>query len=90
MKSQEVINKEIEALKEIKPRVREYNFFGDSNHEAIEAQIKVLEDLMSEDDIWDNWPENESTIRDAALEAWAWLNNESKYDNLVSGWEELT
>jgi hypothetical protein len=89
MKSQEVINKEIEALKEIKPKVRERSLFGDNHHDAIDAQIEVLEGLVvSEDDIYDQW--SEENILDAAREAYEWKFDRSGHDSLVSGWEKLT
>ena len=75
MKTQEQIKKEIEALKTIKPNVRSLSFFGDDNLAALDAQIQVLEEYMDEDEIWDEWPEEESElhVRNSALEAWNWV-----------------
>ena len=46
------IDAEIAALKAIKPRVPERSFFGDDNHAAIDAQIAVLTERMSVDDVY--------------------------------------
>lgn len=51
MKTNEEIEAEIKALTEIKPRVRRETAFGEDNHVAIDAQIRVLRDEMTEEDV---------------------------------------
>lgn len=80
-RSQQEIAEEVKALKALKSTVREFTGFGDSNHSAIDAQIAVLEELQSHDDIYDLYGENEDEgleadqhCLDAALSAYSWLN----------------
>lgn len=77
-KTDEQINAEIEALKAVKPSVRKVSAFGDDNHEAIDAQIRVLTERMSLDDVYDAWGDEDSDefeqhLLDAALEARDWM-----------------
>lgn len=81
------IQAEIEALTEIKPKVRRLTFFGDDNHKAIDAQIKVLEKDLDEDAIYDRW--DDGRLLDYAQSARAWLDGESEEDSLVEGWKSL-
>lgn len=93
------ITAEISRLEEIRPVVRPYSMFGDDHKEAIDAQIEVLKDDISEDDIYershngdeddetneDKWPEN---VKDSALEARRWLDGDEK-EPPSKGWEPL-
>jgi len=90
MRTAEEIKQAIEQLKEIKPKVRKMTAFGDDNHAAIEAQILVLTETMTEDQIWDEWPEDSNSherIRDNALDAYNWMTGER--DILVEDWRPL-
>jgi len=97
MRSQEEINAEIAKLKEMKPTVRHFTAFHDDNHEAIDAQIRVLEKGMTEDEIYDHWDRAEADehARSAALDAQQWRDGEERPDvedqdaTPSSGWEEL-
>jgi hypothetical protein len=99
-KTQAQIDKEIKALKDIKPRVRQCTGFGDNNWDAIDAQIRVLEEHMDEDDVYVNFPVQEGeegdedysdgcpqNVHDSALEAARWLAGELDSDSgsLVKG-----
>lgn len=86
LRSEKVINKEIEKLKALKPRVRERSGFGDDNHAAIDGQINVLKDHLDIRDI-DAWPVS-SYVRDSAIEAHEWLWSERK-EPPSEGWAEL-
>jgi len=57
IKTQDEINEEIKKLREMKPKVRRYTRFGDDNHEAIDAEIQVLEENVTEDDTY-RWEED--------------------------------
>jgi hypothetical protein len=80
MKTQDQIETEIDALKEIKPRVVRRSFFGDNNHAAIDAQIEALSELWEEDDIHENFESGYHEMlatehaRDSALDAANWLH----------------
>lgn len=92
MKTKEQIESEIKALREMKPSVRHRTMFGDDNHAAIDAQIKVLEEGMSEDAIYDEWPEDEEDAheRDHARDAATWRDSDDPEDGAPSvGWKEL-
>jgi hypothetical protein len=91
-KTPDEIKAEVAKLREMKPRVRHRTSFGDDNWAAIDAQIKVLEEGMDEDEIYDEWPEGERDMheRDSALEALAWKNGEETEDETPSaGWQSL-
>ena len=82
------IKKEIETLRDYQSRVRPYTSFGDSNVDAIGAQIKVLEEEMDEDAIWDEWLDDEDDrLRDVALETFQWINGEA--DRPSKEWKPL-
>lgn len=99
MKTDDEIKSEIDTLKTMKPTVRRTNHFGDNHHDAIDAQIEVLSSRMSESKIWDKWDSvgdddidadegREENVRDSALEARRWLDDEE--ENAPSEtWKEL-
>ena len=94
--TKEQIKNEIEKLTEIKPRVRHFSMFGDDNHKCIEAQIKVLTDNLSYEQIENKWggevcDENAPALSlyDNATGARAWLDGESDEESLVEGWRSL-
>lgn len=89
--TKEEINTEIAKLRQMKPNIRHYSQFGDNNWRAVDAQIEVLEDEMSEDDIRDRWPGeyDEMYYRDVALEAYAWLNDDEDSELPSDSWKPL-
>jgi hypothetical protein len=79
------IAKQVNALKEIKPKVRHFSIFGDDNQAAVEAQIKVLEGKLDPDDA-------EGVAQSAADEAAEWLKTGETADgqsDLCEGWVGL-
>ncbi len=68
--------------------------FGDDNHERIDAQIRVLEERMSEDDVYvkiDGDPENPDRASDIwanAREAATWLAGQAD-EPPSDAWKEL-
>lgn len=83
---------EIDRLKKMKPKVKHYTFFGDDNWARIEAQIRVLDLGLNEDDIYDEWPgDDEMEIRSGAQDALAWIEGEGGEgdDPPSAGWKEL-
>jgi hypothetical protein len=88
--TKEQVTMEIAKLKEMKPHVRHFSAFNDDNHEAIDAQIQVLEEDMDDDGIDENWPDDDQySIRDAAQAARSWLDGESDTATLSEEWEGL-
>jgi hypothetical protein len=53
------IEAEIKKLTQIKPNVRKTSVFGDNHWDAIDAQIEVLKNYWTEDDVYDNFPSQE-------------------------------
>ena len=47
----EQIKNEIKALEEMQPKVKRFSSFGDDNHEAIDAQLDVLKNDLTDDEI---------------------------------------
>jgi len=88
MKTPEEIDKQIEALKAIRPKVRPFSAFGDDNLAKIDAQIQVLEEDMDYDDIWDEWPDEEGDvgIRMVADDVVAWMIDEGDIKDLAENW----
>lgn len=85
--SPKAIAAEIAGLQELKPEVPEFTAFGDSNWDAIDAQVAVLKGDLTEDDIEDAW-EDEHTYENA-LTARQWLNGELEGGGLVDDWQTL-
>ena len=87
MKTQEETKKQIAALMGIKEKVRPYSAFGDSHLDAIDAQIKVLEEDMDSDDIESEFEIDEQAALNvvrAALNAREWMDGESDVDDLAA------
>jgi len=84
MKTQKEIEIQITQLKEIQEKVRPASFFGDSHLDAIDAQIKVLEEDMDNDDIEDEFESGELNVLTAALDTREWIDGESEIDNLAT------
>src|SRR5574337_583637 len=86
------IQRQVAGLRVLKPRVLRRSMFNDDHHAAIDAQVEVLEDDLTEDAIYnrsdedaEGWPDN---VRDAALAARQWLDGEYEdYPDLVDSWK---
>lgn len=97
-KTQEEIAAEIVRLKEIaaSPKFRRTTAFGDSNVDAIKAQIFVLEFGLSELAAYDKYeddddPDSSQHVVDHAIEAVAWRNGDALFEgeSLADSWEGL-
>ena len=90
-KTKKQIEQEIKGLKEIKPFIPETDFFGGNNHDKIDAQIKVLEENLSEDEIYDTWPDEEhQDIVSNARDAMGWRDGaDYEGEGLVKDWASL-
>lgn len=85
------IEAEIQKLEELKTTVRPKTAFGESNVEAIEAQIDTLRNALEEDDVYDRLDAGDFDERqkDSALEAIEWRDTESNDEPPSKGWEPL-
>ncbi len=77
-KTEDQINAEISALVALKPKVRERTAFGDDNRAAIDAQLAVLRERMSSDEVYyaygdEDADEFDQHTFDAALSACDWM-----------------
>ena len=83
MKTQEEIQKEIEALKAVRPKVRPRSMFGDDNLASLDAQIEVLENDMDDDDIYDKYDHADASeyVLEAALYARQWIDGDVGEDD---------
>lgn len=91
MRTKKEIDAEIKKLKEMKPRVRHFNAFGDDHHAAIYAQLEVLKGEVDEDEFEDkvdsdDWTESD---RENAQRAFDWMEEYSDGPSPSEEWSEL-
>ena len=93
----EQIAAEIALLQAVHPKVPTHSFFGDDNRAAIVAQIRVLQERMSLDEVHDTFGEltadgdfSQNTL-DCALTAHDWLHVLLAADEAApaAGWEGI-
>lgn len=86
-KTQKEIDEQIKKLEEAKEGIVPYSMFGTDNLALVDVMIKVLEEDIDEDEIWDEWPRDEEDMdsRSNADMARAWIDGECELDNLVEG-----
>lgn len=88
MRTGKEIAAEIAKLKKMKPDVRKTNMFGDNHHDAIDAQVDVLERKLTLDQCWDEFADARENVQECAREAAEWLVGDT--DDLPSKeWKEL-
>lgn len=92
------IEEQIKLLAEMKPRVMRRSGFGDDHHAAIDAQLVVLRERLTEDGVYDRFPCREESdsedavpmnVYESALEAAQWLQGESEYKTIIENWAGL-
>jgi hypothetical protein len=86
-KLQKEIDKEIATLKGMVDKIPPFTAFGDSNVERIEAEIRVLEESMDEDDVFDTFDDG-SEAQDAARNALLWREG-NEDESPSEGWKPL-
>lgn len=93
----EQVAAEIARLKAVHPRVPTHSVFGDDNRAAIDAQIRVLEEGMTLDEVHDTFGEltdegdfSQNTL-DCALTAHDWLHGLLAADEAApaAGWQGI-
>lgn len=83
------VEAQIARLQEIRPLVPATSWFGDDNQGAIDAQIEVLREDLSETQIDRRW-DDDTYIHGSAMHAREWLDNVNCLDGAPSeGWEGL-
>jgi hypothetical protein len=87
MKTRIQIADEILRLKDLKKLIPASSAFGDDNAGAIKAEIEVLENNYSSDEIEDYF-EDDSYVMDSAMGAYDWMNDEVD-ESPSSNWEPL-
>lgn len=70
MKSDVMIDKEVGLLLAVKEVVPLLSMFGDNNHAAIDAQVEVLRERKTEDEVASEFS---GFPQDAAMYAWGWM-----------------
>lgn len=73
-KTAEAIQAEIDALTRMKPNVKQYSFFREDHHAAIDAQIHVLSHRMSIDAVHERYEAAPGNVFDAAADASDWMS----------------
>lgn len=82
MVNKEEIDRAVLGLEELKKTLPEFSFFGDNNHEAIDAQIEVLKDgSMDDQDIYDKCYDGHT--ENAAFDAKSFLDGEMSITDLI-------
>ena len=90
-KTEKEIEAEVKKLKKILPTVRRFTVFGDDNHSAMDAEIRVLEDRLTLDDVQELEDDGDFTEHqsESAIYAVEWLNGESEDKTLSENWLPL-
>lgn len=87
VRTQKEIDEQIKRLEEIRPSVRPFSIFGDSNLDKLDAMVIVLQEGFDEDDILAEWPDDKDIdIRSNAQEALDWMYGETENDDLAEDW----
>ena len=92
MRTEEQVQQEIEALKEVKDKIPKRSAFGDNNHRAIEVQITVLERRMTSSRVYQVYDPDDDYIFTNALDAVDWLEERGGWlesTSLAEDWREL-
>jgi hypothetical protein len=92
MRTQAEILAEADTLETMKPTVRSSSAFGDDHHAAIDAQVQVLRDRMTQDDIYDTWGDEDAddfaqNVLDEALATHEWMHGHGPAPH--EGWADL-
>lgn len=87
-KTQKEIQNEIEAMKNIRLKIRPRSIFGDDNLAQFDAQLYVLENNLDTDDIYDEYDHSgiDKEVLSAAEYAREWLDGNTGDESLVDDW----
>lgn len=88
MRNKDEIAAEIEKLTAMKPNVRRSSAFGDDNRTAVQAQIDVLNDNMTNAQIYDRYEDGSSEL-ESAIQARMWIDGDGMDESLSEDWLPL-
>jgi len=88
MRTKEEKDQMVEAIKRQKADLPEFSMFGDANWEQADAQIRVIQEDLNEDEIRDEWDDTEDDEDDngvvsAALDAESWMLGDMDSEDLI-------
>lgn len=75
---------ELYVLNDLLNNVPQYSTFGDDNHQALAAQIKVITEGMTKDQMLEEYEDGEDYTLYAALDAYEWMHEDG--DPVSEGW----
>jgi hypothetical protein len=81
------IEDELANLKNLRDKVPQLTAFGDDNQEAIDAQVRVIEERLDYEDVLEEFEEEGDHILSHALTALEWLEEDDVPPS--EGWAEL-
>ena len=81
------IANELLVLNGLLTRVPPTSAFGDDNHEAITAQIRVITEGMTENQMLEEYEDEDLYILSAALDAYEWMQEDG--EPVSEGWREM-
>ena len=70
------VQQEIANLIAIKPRIPQFSAFGDNNHAAIDAQLAVLRERLTRDEVVTRFPFDGTETNYMARVAYEWMSGE--------------
>ena len=82
------IKAESDLLTKMKPTVRETSMFGDNHHDAIDVQVRVLDERLTDSQIYNEFEDGPDNLLETALEARRWLDGEEN-NKPSDNWQEL-
>ena len=81
------IDEELENLRELRDQVPPQTVFGDDNQEAIDAQIRVIEERMDYNEAFEAFEDMGDYILSNAQDAIRWLVDDD--EPVSDSWREL-
>ena len=76
MRTQEEINKQVLGLSKMKEELPCFNFFGENNHEPIDASISILQGRST----YEDYADDEYGIESMAYQTRDWLEGDFEED----------
>jgi DNA-directed RNA polymerase delta subunit len=71
-RTKEEIATAIEKIKDNKTKCAKFNFFGENNHDKIDAMLDVLENNRSEDYIYNHYPSEDEDGEEDTISHGLW------------------
>lgn len=88
-KTQNEIDKEIQGLLAVKPRLPPFNVFNESNHAKIDAQVDVLRNHLTDEEVDEKYA-NVEGVYNEAIEALTWREGMSPIGySMAADWADV-